>query len=215
MTVCKSPSFLWLHVPNSIPSGNSYKWFFVFHRGMIAWGCGPCLHALCLCAQWQHFGNTSMDRMVSDHAHCQAALRAGCVMVIQLSAAVPALLVRAGTSSFYLEWQQWETSQCTAERYTKYRVPQWESCFLGSARYSTKDFSGLFSRCMDASEVQLKKYLKGMQKWMTGLDATDRRLQSCLHLGFTTLWCFIISSSGLLSGPLLSGPTHVLAMTWF
>lgn len=37
-----------------------------------------------------------MDRMVSDYAHCQAALRAGCVMVIQLSAAVPALLVRAG-----------------------------------------------------------------------------------------------------------------------
>lgn len=59
-------------------------------------------------------------------------------------------------------------------------------------RYSTKEASGLFLTCMDVLGVQLRKYLKCMQKWMTGLDATDRRSQSCLRLGLTTFWCFII-----------------------
>lgn len=115
------------------------------------------------------------------------------MVVVQLSAAVLALPAKAGAPfPFYLEWQQRGTSQCTAEKHMKYQVPQWDSYFLGSAGYSTKDFSGLFSRCMNVSEVQLKKYFKGMWKWLTGLDTTDRRPQSCLHLGLTMLWCFII-----------------------
>lgn len=154
----------------------------------------------------------------SEHAHCQAALRAECMMVIQLSKQ-PALLAKVGAPSpFYLEWQQWEASQCTAVQYMENLVPQWESYILGSARYSIKDFSGLFLRCMDVLGIRLKKYLKGMQKWMTGLDATDRRYQSCLHLGLTTPWCFIIVLR-LVVRPIAvwshSCSDHDLMLTWW
>lgn len=77
---------------------------------------------VCASVQWQHLGNTGIDRMgKTEHSHCQAALRAGCMMILQLSAAVPALLAKAGAPSpFYLECseKQWEASQL------KYQMPQ-------------------------------------------------------------------------------------------
>lgn len=122
----------------------------------------------------------------TERAHHQAALTAGCITVVQLSAVVPALLAKEGAPTpFYLERQQWEASQCTAERYMKYQVPQWDSYFLGSATYSRNIFLGSFQAVCMFQGYSWRKISKACKnEWLAWTP--------CLHLGLKILWCFII-----------------------
>lgn len=86
---------------------------------------------------------------------------------------------------FYLERQQWEASQCTAERYMKYQVPQWDSYFLGSATYSRNIFLGSFQAVCMFQGYSWRKISKACKnEWLAWTP--------CLHLGLKILWCFII-----------------------